>query len=489
MAYHFKYLGFVAVILLALPSPAASEDLISRYCLLPVESDSLSKTDIARMTRSVNVARVAGLDRLVFLPLSGKDRWTIDGERRLVPYDAPFPTSYLDQDNWVVEPWSGRTVAVPSYGPLSVLGPRDESFKALLPDTPKRIHFVGPYLLPRRQMTIVTSKGAPFIVGETALRPWLSRDELRQQGVERIERLIDIPSLKATIVHVNDKRIRLLADDGTWHAVGGLAKWDVGRVYALPSIDGAVYFASRSIFVIRRGDDGSSDFEVEAVAEDTEDLTSRNFWVSQLHGQLLTYDRGGFFTTTSGWQMFGPRGFERIAGGDISPTTKKQDMYARDLPSLQRTLLTGAGGLYLYDGEKIVPAPGGGWERLGKYAYALDLPTIGRVMVSTGNGLFELTQDGELLDHPLPFVEEGYPMPRFFDWPEAGVVIVAARNGIFTLDRDGAATLVAAPDAFSVSWGLLAWIDPGRGELVIRNADGLFIVTDRTGADNSRCLH
>jgi hypothetical protein len=490
MANRLKYLVLSAALLVLPEAEGSADSAAPRFCVLPVESDFLDATEIVRMMHGINVEHVQGLQSLVFLPLSNKRRWMLDASRRLVPYEAPFPRSYLDQNDWVFEPWSGRVVAAPYFGPLSVLRPGQSALEALaLDDGQERRLFGGPFLLPRRELTIVTSDGKAFVVGETGLRPWMTPQELKREGIERIGRLTDAPSLKATIVEAEERRVLLFADDGSWQEVGQLGKWDTARLYDLPPIDGAVYFASRSIFLVRREGGAEAGFHIETIAEDTDDPTTRHFWVSQFHGQLLRYDGGGLFSAPGGWQAYGLLGFETISGGDIGSTKKPGDMYARDLPSLGRTLITGAEGFYLYDGQQIVPVVGGGWDRLGGYGFARDLPTLGRVMVNAHSGVFELSAQGELLEDPLPFIEEGFPRPQYFDWPEAGVALVVARNGIFALDREGTATPVTGSEAVEVGRGILqAWAHPATGDLVIGGSvAGLFVVIDGGATPDSPC--
>src|ERR1700738_5002411 len=159
--------GAIAAVLFAYLPRTALADASDRFCIVPVKEGAPAEKDIGATWRLAgDMFRIPGLPGPVFTPVNRGGQWTIDAERKLVPYQGPFPHSFLDKGNFVVEPWSQRGVAV-SYGAgVSVLRPDTGQFASIEDDDPHagRIDR-GPFLLPRRHLTaVISNKGTPKIV-------------------------------------------------------------------------------------------------------------------------------------------------------------------------------------------------------------------------------------------------------------------------------------------------------------------------------------
>src|SRR5579859_4045251 len=73
---------------------ASAADTAARFCLVPVKDTGVHRL-IGR-----NPRRIDALPSVVFTTLDSKDgRWTIDADRRLIPYSGPYPISYLDDNH------------------------------------------------------------------------------------------------------------------------------------------------------------------------------------------------------------------------------------------------------------------------------------------------------------------------------------------------------------------------------------------------------
>jgi len=339
---------------------------------------------------------------------------------------------------------------------------------------------------------VVTSdKRGPLIAGERELTPWLSPAEMAAHNVHGIYSVQDAPSLNASIVLDLDRNVHVLTDDDQWFQVGTLDRDDHGIVFDAPWSQGALYAAGGSVLFIHKVDDGPAlHFRADVLRSTPAYGAGRVFPVAKLFGQVLTFAGGGLFDFHKRWRRLTPRGFEDIAGGDIGMPDPETFPYGRidDLSTIGRTLIEGRDGFFLYDGEKITPAVGAGRGVIGKLPWVYDLPSIGRVVVATRNGMFELTKTGALVPLSTPFPTDGLPHPDVADWPESGVALVSTRSGIFTLDSDLKATPILGGD--NVSFGRLnpmTGVNPATGEMVLTGSRALFLAVDAQRSQDGAC--
>lgn len=473
-----RTLALTAGFVLALGCAARADT--TRICIVPVKDGAPTAADAGDTWRIHSTTfRIPGLPALVFTPDNRAGEWTIGGDRRLVPYAGPFPKTYFDLDGWVTEPWSSRIVAVTSGDGVSVLRPGADRFETIDASAAGRgSRYLNVAVLPRRKQTIVFDSGgdgAPFVVEEASLRPWLSPVGLAVHGVNGVYSMHDAPSLSATIVLDLDRNIHVLADDGSWQKVGSVGAKDYGRVIDAPSSGAALFIANKSVIAIRRDEHSLPRFSADTLATTRANGAGFQFPVSRLFGRALTYQGAGFFDRHPRWRQLGPAGMEDIPGGDIGIANADFGPQIQDLPTLGRTLVRGRDGLYFYDGTAIVPVPRSASSSIGRFPRVHDLPSLGRVIVSSEYGLFELTRDG-LTAKAMPFPMIGLPAFQIADWPEAGVALASTRTGIYALDRDLNATPVPGGDRIGPTYlEFSVGTNPGTGEMVLSGSAGLFL--------------
>jgi hypothetical protein len=340
--------------------------------------------------------------------------------------------------------------------------------------------YTSVHVLPRRRQTIaVRSDGVPFVVGDRFLAPWLP-------GVTDVYSLHDAPSLHATVVLDQARRLHVLTDDGAWHRIGSIARKDYGRLIDAPGSKAALFLANKSVLAIRKNGTGAlARFRAEELPAETDSYVAAVYPASDIFDQVLTYGRGGWFDRRLRWRRLGPDGFEDIPGGDIGLPPDNPFPHGRiqDLPTIGRTLIEGRDGFFLYDGTALVPVRDGGRDRIGKLPQAYDLPTIGRVLVTTESGVFEITGDGRLVARAMPFAATGLPKPVFADWPAAGVALASSKDGIFAMDKGLKVAPVQGGDRVGFGWlDFSNGINLTTGDMILTGRRGLFLaVTDDLG--------
>ena len=459
-----------------------------RFCIVTAKPDVAPNGNVPGDWPN-NVFTIPGLPAPVFTN-SPVGPWTVTADRRLVPYTGVFPHSFLDLGNWVVEPWSKRVVAIPYSGGVAVLDPGSDRFETIGGASRDR---VGGYfslaVLPRRRLTIVIGNGGmPFVVDGRSLRPWLSRERLAQIGLRGILSLRDAPALSATIVVDVDHHVWVLSDADAWQDIGQIDR-DTGGFRVFDAPDGReLLFASGRLIGLRRDDGGAQPrFSMTTLAWD-DAIGGSRFQVSQLFHRVLTYERPSVFSLQPRWRALKGDSFIDIPGGATGFPGNMRRGSIQDLPTLGRTLIRGQDRLFLYDGEKIVPVQNSNYKQIGRAFDVYDLPEIGRVLVATSRGVFELTGDGRLVPRAMPFPATGLPLPQFADWPGAGVTLASTAAGIFGLDRDLSAVPIPGSDRVDLGWLPVA---PGRipatGDLILNGRRGVFLAVDTNQAGPIPC--
>jgi hypothetical protein len=89
-----------AGLLLLFGQSAFAEIVGPRFCIVPVKDGAPTAADVDQAWRITDVAfRIPGLPSLVFTPMNRRGQWTIDADRRLVPYVGPFPHNFSTEAN------------------------------------------------------------------------------------------------------------------------------------------------------------------------------------------------------------------------------------------------------------------------------------------------------------------------------------------------------------------------------------------------------
>jgi hypothetical protein len=483
---------------------ASAVDAAARFCAVLVKDLGADRL-IGRAPR-----RIGALPSVVFTTLAGgESRWTIDANRRLVPYAGPYPVTYLDDnhpddlifhDHWTTEPWSSRIVATSwGNGAVSVIQPGSHAFQRVN-ENDKAPSYSGPFLLPRQRATVVISNGSAYVVGDESLTPWKSRDELAKYGIDGIDGLFDAPSLAATIMTDHHKAIIAVADGGESQQIGSLVDGEFGNVFDSPYAKAALFVAQKSVRLIRKASVGNTvSFSSSTLITSSANGADRYYFYSRNFGQVLAHEYGGFSDLLahwrisdlrSSWRRLGPNGFELIPGGDdpraapkIVGGSQHVGWNAKDLRALGQTLLDAAGGYFLYDGEKIAPVIDGERAKLGLYPRIYDLPSTGRVFVRTESGLKEL-RDSRLLDLPRSFPA---PVLTISDWPESKSAVLFTATGAYVVDRELSINPVAGSADIGFDSSISGATNPATGELVFTGKQGTYLLIDTNRSGKEVC--
>ncbi len=460
----------------------------TRFCVVPVQDGHPTERDIGKTSRLLStVFQIPGLPAPVLTPANRKGQWTINSNRKLVPYDTPFPHSFLDRRSWVLEPWSRRVVGVSFRDrQVSVVRPASEKFE--LVKAPPTIKFISVATLPRRRITIATSKAGPFIVGSESLQPWTLPLRL---GLDGVHSVWDMPSLAATLIRDNSNQLHVLDDDHRLVQIGDIDKKDYGNIFDDPKLGAAIFMGGRTVLAIKRTEGVRAFTSTVLTRKSGGASVSLDFFKSKFFGQLITYDSGGWFDSDKRLRRFTSNGFQDIPGGTIQFAYPRIGIRGAlmDLPTLGAILIKSASGLRLYDGEKIVAVPDSSPERLGAFVSVHDLKSIGRVLVRSQRHLFELTPQGKLISLDLPFRMSTSLYSGIFDWVASKVALFNSMSGLYAVNSDLKAVAIAGGEAVGSSYpgapGAVTM--PGTGELLLPGKRGLFLAIDRLKNRDGAC--
>jgi hypothetical protein len=436
---------------------------------------------------------IPGLPGPVFAPAGRPNPRTIDAQRQLVQYKGSYPTTYFDVSNWVAEPWNSRVVAlngdVEPSSSLSVLRDGADKFEIMTtqkrgPGSPARL-----YVFPRQKMTLaLTFDGNALKVSEDGLVPWLSPSQLAAEGIHGIYRVLDAPSLSAIIVVDTERHIHILTDQGQWVSVRSSNVPD--NLSELDAGDAGVLLASNQLGIVIQKDPAHSGHFIAKDISPEASRTGTSFLFSKVRGQVLMHRGPSALNWHDRWQRLGVDGLEDIPGGNID--LPRPDLFPNgriiDLPTLGKTLIEGHRGLYLYNGKSIVPVQDGDKSIAENLPKTVDLPSIGHVLVSTANGLFELTREGKLARLDMPFPTEGLPQQDMVDWPSAHLALISTKRGIFSLDANLVAKPVAGGDLVGAWLGkTFTGVNPGNGDMLITGQSGIFQAVNEANSADQPC--
>ena len=481
----------IILIVTSLAANGAIQKDNNRVCIVDVENGEPTELDINRTSRMVTARhQVPGLPSPIFTPPNRKGSWMISADRAFIPFKGYFPKTFLDRDRWVQESWSGRVIAATwgwGYG-VYALEEGSSKFHAIdVSVIPEKTRFSKPYLINRKNITIVISKGIPYAVGEKSIRPWMTKEELEQVGIRGIFSMHDSETLGATIVLTTDRHLYAITNDNKWRFLHTLDEGDYGGIIELSKPNLVVFRAKKSMFSIHNTlKNNITDIKAEKLYS----IDRRKVFHSNLFEQMLRYSRTGLFSFRKRWQRLTKSGFQDIPGGDIGTAlaTFFPDGRIFELKSLNKIILHGRGGLYLYDGEKISKIPGSDSKEFNELIDKIDLPSIGRALISTKTNTYELTNDNKLKILDMPFKTHGLPHPNFIDWPESSSAIVVTKDGTFILNQRLDAKIIKGsekivPGFLSVDKGTVKSI----GDRLLIGKSGLVLAVNSKAADYNLC--
>jgi hypothetical protein len=449
-------------------------------------------------------------------------------KKLVLTVDSGIPAGLRDdwEQVWFQIPWSQKAVAIDQLRARIVLISasgdhfdvpfQDEHPSPGNADDWRQHGWPKIFVLPLRKQVVFVGfrDGKAFLVGDTGVTPWISDGELVQHGIRGILAIFDSQALDATIIVDVDGKIHLLSKndriyDLTPQAVFPTDKYAVAQnhFYDLQSQSTAVLsvaassnpYAKAGDIVIAMHRDGVGSnvaYSVQRLAPVMWPDYEGHYYYSNMFSQLFRF--GGGLLGTGRWQVLTGRGFVDIPGGSESAVDDSSTagaltialFHVEDLPLIGQSMIGGAGGIYLYDGRSINLVPGTTGEQLGEDLPGVyNLSAIGRVVVVTGRGMFQLTKQRDLVPLKMPFSFAGFWNVALADWPDAGVVLADTQNGLFTIDPKLNAMPVAGGEAVKAPaydfQDLGAF--PPLGGRVILNGNSMFVVVDKALSHTDAC--
>ena len=367
----------------ALPDVAAVADgqtPASAVCIVPVlppagEAKAGVPSPTMKYVTQADIRKILpGMPSPLFELNDHPGRWIVGSDRRLVPYDGFWPVrTYLDEGMQAREPWSSRTVAITYGGDVSVLAKGAARFDKIVgshENFQKHGNFEGPFVLPHRQQTVVTAGGTAFQVGDTALAPLKTPQDIRGDSGSDFLNIYESRFLGGDVVMGSHGRLSLLTDDDQWRKITTLDQNDYGRVADAPRSGVAIFLGGYNAAVIWPKEGGG--YGYWTIARNGEPNVSFNFYVSSLLGEAFYFGRSWWLDLKNPrWLRVTPVGFTEIEGASrvvLSDfLSSYRNLSVHDLGSIHRVLFQGGDGFYLYDGHSIVPIPNRGPDVVGLY--------------------------------------------------------------------------------------------------------------------------
>jgi hypothetical protein len=206
----------------------------------------------------------------------------------------------------------------------------------------------------------------------------------------------------------------------------------------------------------------------------------------------------------------------------LAPGTGEYLVY---VPVARRERLPAQAGLFRLEGARFVPVPGGDAATLGGNGtrfYAVpsrglvvasrtdgrlltyrdgalapvqdgdaagpnlihDLPVVGRVVVTSLRGVFELTQNLRLVPVPVPVPLSW--IAAVVELPPSGAAAVIAEEGAFALGPEGGLAPIPGGEAAGSRVAKHVFL-PSRNELLYTGDKGLFLLVDRRLSGPDAC--
>ncbi|WP_454761162.1 hypothetical protein [Caulobacter segnis] len=405
-------------------------------CLTTVLDGRPTKADVGQAFRMVNKpSELPGTDRVWLAAYNRGGQWTIDDEGRY----APFPGIDVKDAfglTFVSEATSRRLVAA-ADGNLLRFDHDLDTFVPLLrvADQHQSIRLTR---IEREDLTLM-------IVGTRVLRLRGDRAEPWSEFPEGLTQAFDLPGLRAVLFAGGDGILRIRRDGGGWTSVGQLdhdgQRDYVERVQQSPEGETALVQLrstagpSGRLLALTRSK-GVFGTRLVGTVDRSPDRSGPQTFYAPASDEILKFEQPNPGSPPR-WSRLTAGGFSSIQGG--RQPVRDGDflrLTLTALPDRRATVLTVDEGLAIYRAGRmsLLPGPKGG---LGPLPDVVDLPTIGRTLILSRNGLFELTRDDRIVRLEAPFSTGGLPPPLIFNDPRRQAATISAREGLFLLKRDG----------------------------------------------------
>lgn len=496
-----KFLTRCAVILvscfLAGTLPVSAEEAFApNLCVLPIKNSTVEAARAlakpgdrfidnypASMTLAQSVVMLPGVSKPILYPwFAGNHTWTVSEDNTFEALQGPFPNSRL-WDRFAIEMDTGRVVGTHEDGVYAFdqgkgqfelivrAFSRQRGDEVVSPTEFYRIHTI--VHIARLGMTLVGTENGVFqLIGES-VRP-LAGAGKREVGP--VATIIDLPVHRAVMLAGGNGDMAgggpgamLRHDDGSVERLASISKGPVGSGdYIITASESRqpgriIIRAAKTLLEIdmqpsRAGFSpvGASTLMSSAGNLDLKELKTKS-------GEYLILGR------KVGW--FGQRGLERLEKDGLHTvpgvpvdTSGRESHGVRELAGLGLVLIGSKDRLYSYDGKQVALFPADDSDPTGRSGIAADLSSIGKFILTTERGLFELKAAGTLEQLSLPFDygSDVYLKITVSEFPAAHVGLIATKDNLYAFSPSGVVQPIRGGNYDE-------YIDPFAGEIPGRN--------------------
>ncbi len=408
-------------------------------CLTPVLNGRPTQADVGQAFRMVELpASLPGDDQPWLLGYNRGGQWTIDSDGRY----APFPGRKVGGFglSFVHEATTGRIITADRGELLALDHARGFLPLVRISNDPSSISLLR---VERLDLTLAMPRGDVLRLRGDVAEPWAERAHLAGDGWRQA---FDLPALRAILFLSGDGVLKLRRDDGGWLSLGH-SDHDGHRDYVEKVLqsEGALTVllqmrdtngpTDRLLALTRQGRDGPFRMVEAGPYDNSGDNSGPQFLYAAATGEVLRFEQPAPGAAPM-WSRLTRRGYEPVPGG-VAPSRDGDFLQLSpvDLPRWRALVFATDQGLALYRNGRMRLIPGPALGGLGPLAKIVDLPVIGRTLVLSRHGLFELTSDDRIVRVEAPFSTGSLPEPEIFEDARRGAAIIHAREGLFTLDR------------------------------------------------------
>jgi hypothetical protein len=489
--------AFVVAISLLLSAPFASaqSETVPHLCLVSVKNSARSSVAFVAVddgrfgthgtasNLGPGVQILPGLPRLILYDT--QRAWTVSEDNVLVPFEGPFPHAVMF-DQLAVTTVNGQMQGTNHEG-VYVLDPGSDRFRQIVAAPFGKqdgsvtgfrfINTIG--VIPRLNMTLIgTDNGVFRLRGET-VEP-LAGATGREVGP--IIKIADLPVHGAIML-------------AGYHSA--MLRHDNGSVTTLVDTSGGLFSRAEQIIsaiesrqpgrVVVKGPWTLREVEMRPSSVGfSPGHTTTLFSYSPGSGWIpnLVTRAGEYLFLRQSWfgryqlEHLEPDGMQRVPGDPIAnfgdvPSWERPFLW--ESAALGLVLFQSPAGWYAYDGNQVSLIPGSAADQLGKGGVPRDLPSIGKVVLKTERGVFELTDRRRFSPLQLPFHVDPLKF-AVADLPAAHVGVISNGNNLYALTRSSAVYPIEGGSLDSYSFQPFVAVVPGRNAMLIRGVAGMHLI-------------
>jgi hypothetical protein len=486
----------------------------SRICIVPVENGTATPADIGAGHRMVSrFIAFPGTTRPIIYPLNRGGVWTIDESRAFVPYGGAFPVwrGFL-LTKYAFEPPSKRIVAA-HMRDVFVAGSDGVFREAGGVDPGENVAFHSAIHIPRLNRTFLATSHGLRVVEDETVKPVSGAERSIIGGLHRI---FDLPRSPGMVLDGGSHKVFLRGDDGAVAEAYVLARarmrsWiftdSVVSVEELPTPDTLLLRSYHETVLIEidrtattvrpRAAHSLQTFSCNRGADGSRELLSTALNTFLIYGRTpdgacpMSADR----RVVRRLERLQDRSFVPVPGGEVQ-MAGGQPMH--DLPTLGIVLLKTVrdvdsfenGGLLAYDGDRVTPIADSGHEEIGDFVRAYDARSLGKVLLLTTKGLYELTTERTIRRIATPPAFSFERLPAIAEMPASRVALLLGDAGVLALDTGGQVHPVKGSERYRYSPTRLLEpppFMPKTDELLLIGRNGLFLAVDQNLAGDAVC--